>query len=164
MTDADFVVLVQDFARRAMPATTRNGRHIYIWQNPTESLTGVIPRSQLLLLDLAALCRTLDQTPSATNLARAKLDQAIQLWLSTEFPRDDTQRILVVTTCGLLMRYGIPLSAFAQRANENRMVIFVVPTLESNFQPRSLPPFIRLQPDATRSYLKSLLDDALIGG
>ncbi len=162
MNESDFVVFIKNFAERAIPATTRNGRHLYIWQGTREALAQSTPRHALSLLDLYSLCKSLEQTPLNTNLARKQLEQAIQHWLAVHFPIDTQQRVLLVTGCTLLMRYHVPLGAFTRQANEHRMIIFLIPSLDSQSSPRPLPSFIHLKPDATLDYFKKQMDDALI--
>lgn len=163
MTSADFLALLQNFLRRQMPAATKSARHIYVWQGDVDGLRGVVPQTQFQRFDLHSLCKTLDVTPSSVNQARQQLERAITDALTGRFPEDDSQRILCVTGCDLLARYGVSLGTFVQRANETKMVIFVVPSRDTMYKPRSLSAFLHLQPDATFQYFKSF-DDAIVGG
>lgn len=163
MTKIDFLALLENFSRRPIPATTRSARHIYIWQDDVETLRPRVPAAAFHLLDLHALCKSLNTTPSSPNLARQTLVRALTDWLAREFSEIGGQRILAVTGCDLLARYGVSLGAFLQRANESLMIVFVVPAPDANYQPRSLPAFIRLQSNATFLFFKSF-DDATVGG
>lgn len=163
MTKTDFLALLENFSRRPMPATTKSARHIYVWQDDVGTLRARVPAGVFHLLDLHVLCKTLDTTPSSLNLARQALERALADWFAREFSETGAQRILVVTGCDLLARYGVSLGAFLQRANESSMIVFVVPAQDTHYQPRVLPAFIHLQPNATFLYFKSF-DDAMVGG
>lgn len=163
MTSIDFLALLQHFVRRPMPAATKSARHIYVWQGEVDGLRDVLPQTQFHKFDLHSLCKLLDVTPGSVNLARQKMERAITDSLASEFAQDDVQRILCVTGCDLVARYGVSLGGFLQRANETKMIIFVVPSRDTTYKPRSLPAFLHLQPDATFQYFKSF-DDAIVGG
>ncbi len=163
MTSQDLLQLLENFSRRPIPAATQSARHLYVWQSDVETLRQAVPRTQFYLLDIHALCQTLDATPSSPNLARQKLEREIAAWLAREFPQDAKQCVLVVTGCDLLARYGVSLGMFSQRANESKLIVFVSPLQDTNYQPRSIPSFIHIQPNATLLYFKSL-EDAMIGG
>lgn len=163
MTKTDFLGLLENFSQRPIPATTRSARHIYVWQSDVDTLRARVPASAFQLLDLHGLCKALNTTPSNPNLARQTLERALTDWFARAFAPTGGQRVLVVTGCDLLARYGVSLGAFLQRANETRMIVFVVPAQNTSYQPRSLPSFIHLQPNATFVYFNSF-DDAIVGG
>jgi hypothetical protein len=163
MTRDEFLQLIARFAKRPIPST--EGRHVYVWQSTAEELDAKTLRGLVATLDLHKLCHALERTPSTTEAARRVLTDAIGKWLSQELVRDDRQRVLAVTGCDLLMRYRVSLSPFVQLASENRLVAFVVPADESRYKPnQSLPPYVRLQPNATLSYLKSHLGESAVIG
>ncbi|MDL1895060.1 hypothetical protein FBQ82_02195 [Anaerolineae bacterium CFX7] len=163
MTSKDFLDLLANFSRRPIPAATKSARHLYVWQNEIEPLRAHVPQAQLHLLDLHALCKTLDTTPSSPTLARQKLERAMADWLGREFPQDGTQAVLAVTGCDVLARYDVSLGVFSQRANESKLIVFVAPSQDTHYQPRSIPPFIQIQPHTTFLYFKSF-EDAIVGG
>jgi hypothetical protein len=162
----EFGRLLQQFAERPVPAMGRLARHVYIWQQTVDSLIRAAPRGFIHVVDLHRLCQELDRTPNTADAARKLLSTAIDRWLSGKFSLGRQQRGLAVTGCDLLARYAIPLSPMAQLASENCLVCFVAPVEDSAFVPAApLPSMVRLQPDATVSYLKAQLpDEAIVGG
>jgi hypothetical protein len=163
MTVDEFTSLLTQFAERPIPSVL--GRHVYVWRRAVDALNPLVPRRVLTVLDLNDLCRTLARTPSTDDAARAVLTEAIDARLQQEFPRDNRQRVLIVSGCGLLMRYRVSLGLFVQLASENRLIVFVAPTDDSNYQPgQPLPDYVRLRPDATLSFFKNALtEEAFIG-
>lgn len=160
----DLASLLNQFAERPMPSVI--GRHVYVWRRPVDELITLARRSVLATLDLNELCRTLERTPSTDNAARTVLTEAMRVWLQHEFLRDDRQRVLIVSGCGLLMRYQVSLGLFIQLASENRLIVFVALADDSNYQPGpSLPGYVHLRPDATLSFFRNSLpsEDAFIG-
>lgn len=160
----EFASLLKQFAERPIPSML--GRHVYVWCRAVDALNPLVPRKILTVLDLNKLCCTLQRTPSTDDAARAVLTGAINARLQQEFPRDERQRVLVVSSCGLLMRYRVSLGLFMQLASENRLIVFVVPADESNYKPgQPLADYVRLRPDATLSFFKNALpaEEAFIG-
>ncbi|CAG0960658.1 hypothetical protein ANRL3_00855 [Anaerolineae bacterium] len=160
----EFANLLKQFAERPIPSVI--GRHVYVWRKTADALSTRVPRKVLATLDLNDLCRTLERTPSTDDAARAMLTEAITARLQQEFPRDERQRVLIVSGCGLLMRYRVSLGPFMQLASENRLIVFVAPVDDSSYQPgQPLPGYIYLRPDATLSFFKNSLpgEEAFIG-
>jgi hypothetical protein len=153
MTSDEFFQLLTRFARRPTPSL--EGRHVYVWAGQTSILSAKIPRGQITVLDLHALCKTLERTPNTTEAARTVFAEAISKWLEKEMPEDDKQRVLVITGCDVLLRYQIPPSPFVQIASEKRLIVFTVPPEERQYKPtRPLPNYVHLEPSATFTYLK----------
>jgi hypothetical protein len=159
----EFADLLKRFAGRPVPATA--GRHVYIWQASFEELASLVPAKLISSLDLHELCRTLERTPNTTDAARQVIVEALDAWLTREFPRDDRQRLLTVSGCDLLARYRVPLSHFMRLSSESRMVVFLVPGEDSRYKSlKPLPAYIRVQPETTLAYFKpQLAEDAVIG-
>lgn len=160
----EFASLLKQFAERPIPSVI--GRHVYVWRRTADALSTLAPCRVLATLDLNELCRTLERTPSTDDAARTVLTEAMSAWLQHEFPRDERQRVLIVSGCGLLMRYRVSLGPFIQLASENRLIVFVAPADDSNYQPgQPLPGYVHLRPDATLSFFKNSLpsEEAFIG-
>jgi len=163
VTRAEFADLLTRFNERPLPATA--ARHVYIWQTSIEDLSSMVPAQLISTLNLHDLCRKLVNTPNTADAARQVILDALDAWLSHEFPHDDRQRLLVVLGCDLMARYRVPIGHFMRLSNESRMVVFLIPGGDSRFKPsKPLPSYIYVQPEATLAYFKpQLAEDAVIG-
>ncbi len=125
----------------------------------------MVPAKLISSLNLHDLCRTLDRTPNTTDAARQVIVDVLDAWLNREFPRDDRQRLLVVSGCNLLARYRVPLSHFMRLSSESRMVVFLIHGEHSRYKPsKPLPSYVYIQPEATLAYFKpQLAEEAVIG-
>lgn len=156
MNRDEYLDLLSRFSGRALPAQV--GRHVYLWHGSTSSLTAAIPGSVGRCLDLHKLAAALTHTPRSIDAARTLLSRAIRLQLD-DLISPHGQQVVVVTGCDLLSRYRVRLPLFFERASEQVMIVFVVPSDESRFQPSvPLPGYVALDPGAPLEYLADALD------
>jgi len=143
---------------RPVPATA--GRHVYLWHADPDLLRRQLPADLVANLDLNEIAAALPRAPSALDAARQLLLGAIRAWLRDHRPLNGVRQIVVVTGAALLMRYQLPLHEFFQAADDTRLVIWVVPAAETDFDPRPLPPYVQVRPRATVEYLQAALGSA----
>ncbi len=155
MTKAELLDLISRFSNRPVPALT-SGRHVYLWHGQLEVLFKAIPNEvSVSRVDLHRLAIDLPRTPRATTEARKLLRHTIQKTLNTQLTANG-QQIFVVTGCDLLSRYQVSLNPFFELASEKRMIIFVVVSAETRFQPPpSLPSYVELNTSVPFEYLQT---------
>ena len=156
MTAEEFLGLVGRFAGRPMPAV--HGRHVYLWHGDMDRLVNAAPADVCRALDLHSLAATLLKAPRALDEARQLLRRAIQQQLDA-WRHAPHQQVIVVTGCDLLCRYQVALAPFFAAASECVMVVMVVSSAETAFQPAEpLPEYVALNPRAALDYLRAALD------
>ena len=157
MTKAELLDLVSRFADRPVPALA-TGRHVYLWHGQLNYLKAALPTDlSISPIDLHQLTVALARTPRADNEAQRLLRQVIQQEINT-YLTSNSQQIFVVTGCDLLSRYRVSLNPFFEIASEKRMIIFVVSSSETRFQPPpSLPTYIELNPAVPFEYLQTFI-------
>lgn len=156
MTAGEFLDLLSRFAQHPLPAVS--GRHVYVWHGEPSRLTSAVPAEARRSLDLHALAGTLPRAPYAVDEARQLLRRAVQQQLD-ELRDPEQQQIVVVTGSDLLSRYRVPLAPFFAAASERLLVVLVVPSIETSFEPTSpLPDYVSLNPRAPLDYLQTALD------
>ncbi len=155
MTKAELLDLITRFSNRPVPALT-GGRHVYIWHGQPEALFKAISNKvSFTKVNLHHLAIDLLRTPRATAEARKLLGRAVQKTLNAQLTPNG-QQIFVVTGCDLLSRYQVSLNPFFELASEQRMVVFVVASAETNFQPPpSLPSYVELDTAVPFEYLQT---------
>lgn len=159
-----FTDLLASFAQRSVPPLT--GRHVYVWHGEPAALRAMVPGGLASELDLHSLAAGLSRTPYALDEARRVLQAAVQTWLRDHAPAAGQRQVIVVTGCGLLERYRLPLDAFYQASGDTRMMVLVVTPAETAFDPRRpLPPYVIVQPAAALAFLRAAVGEpAVIGG
>ena len=143
--------LCQTFERlaRGPVAATRTSRHLYLWHGNLAALEGLVPPALLQHLDLYTLIGKLPRRPYALDEARRLLRAQIERELRDQVSRTPRQ-VLIVSGCGLLARYGVPLQPFYSFVSDSRAVVLVVSREETEFiPPAGLPDFVRLAPATT---------------
>ncbi len=161
MKRSDFFEFLARFAEQPMPATLN--RHMYLWVGEVDDLLSKSPAGLIKKLDLHVLCESLTKTPLGDKAAGRELSDAIDAWISKEFPPSRNQRALLVAGLDLLYRYRLPLSAFIRLANENTMIILGLSALDANFRPtKPLPSYIQFSPYAILKYAASEISEEAI--
>ncbi len=153
MTHDEFLDLLARFAERPLPALT--GRHVYLWHGELEGLTSALPGNVPHELDLHDLAANLPRAPRSIDAARRALLHALRSQLG-ELPATERQQVLPVTGCDLFSRYRVPLRPFYEIVSEHFMVVLVLPSAETRFQPAEpIPDYVFLDADAAYEYLRS---------
>ncbi len=161
MKKSEFVEFISRFGKHPIPATLN--RHVYIWVGDIDELISKGPVGLIKKLDLYVLCEGLTKTPLGDKAAGRVLSDAIDNWISREFPTIQRQRALMVTGLALLYRYGLPLSSFIRLANETTMVIFGLTDLDINFRPsQTMPSYIQFAPYSILKYVASEIPEEAI--
>lgn len=129
-------------------------RHVYLWHGDPDALTVLVPAALRQPLDLYALAQRLPRTPYALDEAQHLLRTEIEGELQCQKERAPSQ-VLIVSGCGLLARYRVPLQPFHAFASDRRVVILTVSRQDSEFAPTaSLPEFTHLDQTATLTALR----------
>jgi len=159
----EFLQLIARFSKQPVPATIQ--RHIYLWLGEADDLFVNSPAGLFKKLDLHQVCQRLEKTPYGDKAAGRELSNAIEDWLSKEFPRDTRQHALLVAGIDLLYRYHLPMSVFMRLASEKCMIVLVLSPLDVNFHPSApLPAYTQFSPDAILKYVKTELpEEAVVG-
>jgi hypothetical protein len=154
----EFTQILQHFAQRPMPAL--RGRHVYLWHGELDSLRAILPGGLDTWLDLHQLAVDLPRAPRSRDEAGRLLRQAIQSGLDGLVPAQP-QQVVMVTGCDLLSRYQVPISPFFERASDSFMVIFIVPSAETRFDPTvPVPRYVSLKPEAPFDYVQAQIANA----
>lgn len=161
MKRSDFFEFLTRFAEQPIPATIN--RHIYLWVGEIDDLLSKSPVGFIKKLDLHVLCGGVTKTPLGDKAAGRILSDAIDEWMSRNFPAGQQQQALLITGLDLLYRYRLPLSGFIQLANENNMVIFGLSSMDANFHPtKPIPGYIQFAPYAILKYAASEISEEAI--
>lgn len=161
MKPSDFLELVHRFSEKPIPATIY--RHTYIWIGEEDDLLSKSPPGFIKTLNLHTLCNGLSKTPFGEKAAGRQLSEAVEDWLSKEFPPSHNQRCLMVTGLDLFYRYSLPMGIFIRLANENCMVVFYLSPLDVDFSPiKPLPSFISFSPRAICKYVTTEIPEEAI--
>ena len=158
MKREEFARLLKQFTQRPMPAPNR--RHIYVWHGDPSSLQALLPAGHSRVLNLHHVVTELSRTPRARDEASRLLRRAIESYLYEE-PLSGDQQVLIVTGCDLLNRYQVSLTPFFEFVSESQMVVFVVPSSETNFTPVTpLPRYVMMKSDGHLEYLRGHMVDS----
>jgi len=161
LTPDGLQALIERLAQGPVVATEA-GRHLYLWHGDPEVVQKMVPPSLRRYLDLRVLVRQLPRTPYAADEARRLLRAEIERKLREQMTHP-LHQVLLVSGCGLLARYRVPLRPFYSFVSDRRVVILVVPRQESEFiPPAELPGFIRLDPAATFTALSRVVGEQSI--
>jgi len=152
MKQDEFFEFLNRFAVQPTPAILN--RHVYLWIGEVDDLLARSPVGLVTKLDLHTLCQALHKTPLGDIAAGRELSDAIDEWISNNFPTERQQNVLLVVGLGLLYRYHLPLRTYIRLANENIMIIFALSVLDLNFRPiQALPNYVHLSPYAILKYI-----------
>lgn len=159
MTPEEFQGLVNRFA--AGPAMPVGGqRHVYLWHGEPDSLRTLLPPAAVHWLDLHELARALPRKPADEQAARQLLAEALEQALQAAGSAASGQQFVLVTGCGLLMRYRVSMGAMFRAASDSRMLILIAPAYREPAQP--LPAYVDFRADATFGFLKSWLENGSV--